>query len=324
MRVQRISRSRRRQKTPNVAAVAALAAVATFGLVVATWSETPAASAADRAPNGTRTERDGSGMLRAYGTPVKVGNGMARTYVLLSKDGAAPAEIGVALDERAMEGLPKPNAQHAATTADGHEHVDNHVFLLSLPDEGVAPFKFVELDWNPGGHEPPGVYDTPHFDFHFYTVEQAARAAIVPSDPQFQQKADMLPPEAQRPPLYAVAAPPGQPAPGVPLMGVHWIDVRSPELQQMFGKPEAYKPFTTTFLYGSWQGKYHFWEPMITRAYIMAKKSATDPKVRDEVIPIPAPASYSEPGYYPNAYRIAYDAKAKEYRIALTSLEWRQ
>ena len=146
----------------------------------------------------------------------------------------------------------------------------------------------------------------------------------MPSDPQFQQKADMLPPEAQRPPQYMVAAPPGAPAPGVPLMGVHWVDVRSPELQQMLGKPEAYRPFTTTFLYGSWGGRFHFLEPMITRAHILAKKTAKDPAVRNEVISISMPASVGEPGYYPNAYRIAYDKQAKEYRIALTNLEWRQ
>jgi hypothetical protein len=26
----------------------------------------------------------------------------------------------------------------------------------------------VGLNWNPHGHIPPGVYDLPHFDFHFY------------------------------------------------------------------------------------------------------------------------------------------------------------
>jgi hypothetical protein len=28
-------------------------------------------------------------------------------------------------------------------------------------------------------------------------------------------------------------------------------------------------------------------------------------------------------GYYPNGYRVGYDAQAKEYRIALTGLGWR-
>ena len=261
-----------------------------------------------------------------YGPKVKVGNGTARTYVIYETKGAkAPLEMGVALSEGAMEGLPAkdPHAAHKAA-ASAHEHLDNHVYLLALPKRGVAPYKFVELDWNPGGHEPPGIYDEPHFDFHFYTVEREAREAIVPSDPDFQKKADMLPAESQRPPFYIMAAPPGAPAPAVPLMGVHWVDVRSPELQGMLGKPEAYKPFTTTFIYGSWEGRFTFLEPMITRAHIMAKKTATDPAVRNQIIEVPVAQEYSPAGYYPSAYRIAWDAGAKEYRIALTQLAMRK
>ena len=260
-----------------------------------------------------------------YGPAVKVGNGIARTYIVLDeKDGRTPVELGVAMTEGAMEGLPAkdPHAAHKAA-ASAHEHLDNHPYLLSLPERGVAPYKFVELDWNPGGHEPPGIYDQPHFDFHFYTISPEERAAIVPTDPDFQKKADMLPAEAQRPQFYAMAAPPGAPAPAVPLMGVHWVDMRSPELQGMLGKPELYKPFTTTFIYGSWEGRFTFVEPMITRTHIMAKKTAIDPAVRNEVIPVPMAKEYSPAGYYPAAYRITWDSKAKEYRVAVTQLAQR-
>lgn len=34
------------------------------------------------------------------------------------------------------------------------------------------------------------------------------------------------------------------------------------------------------------------------------------------------PAAYPDPGWYPAAYRISYDAQAREYRIALTQLTW--
>lgn len=267
------------------------------------------------------TTAEASAARRHYGTAVPVGGGYARAYVLYDGgDSSAPVEIGVALDEQALENLPPRNPHAPKTSPDGHEHVDNHPYLLSLPKGGAEPYRFIELDWNPGGHEPPGIYDTPHFDFHFYTVPEAERASIVPSDPKFQQKADALPPEHERPSAYVVAAPPGAPAPGVPLMGVHWVDVGSPELQGMFGKPEAYKPFTRTFIWGSWDGRFHFLEPMITRAHILSKKKATDPAERDEIIPVTLASSYSQPGYYPGAYRITWDEGAKEYRIALTKL----
>jgi len=59
---------------------------------------------------------------------------------------------------------------------------------------------------------------------------------------------------------------------------------------------------------------------MITRAFIIARKTATSPAERDRVIELPIAKSYSPSGYYPSAYRITYDADAKEYRIALTQL----
>ncbi len=285
---------------------------------------------------GASTDRaaDASGVHRQYGEPLSVGQGRARAYVAYDeKRGGVPVEVGVALDERAMEGLPAPTtmaASHAAgheahvAQKNEHEHLDSKIFLLSLPPKGVAPYQFVELDWNPGGHEPPGIYDTPHFDFHFWTKSRDVRRSVDPSDPEFQAKADKLPPEAQRASNYVVAAPPGAPAPAVPLMGVHWVDTRSPELQGMFGNPEGFKPFTTTFIYGSWNGSFVFLEPMITRAFIMSKKTETDAAMRDQVIPISTLAQVEQRGWYPSAYRITFDAQAKEYRIALTNLAERQ
>ena len=299
---------------------AAAVAVLLYGVAACTDNS----AMAGQLPADLPSADSGPNVYSRYGAAVRVGNGHARAYVLYDRQaGGVPVEIGVAMDEEAMWGLPARNPDLHAMPANGHEHLDNHVYLLSLPKSDAPPYEFIELDWNPGGHEPPGIYDEPHFDFHFYLVPPSDREAIVPSDPQFQRKADMLPPESQRAPFYAMAAPPGAPAPAVPLMGVHWIDVRSPELQKMFGKPEAWRPFTTTFIYGSWQGRFHFLEPMITRSYIMAKKNEMHPEARDEIIPIPTPATVGTPGYYPSAYRIAWDEDAKVYRVALTYLERR-
>jgi hypothetical protein len=35
---------------------------------------------------------------------------------------------------------------------------------------------------------------------------------------------------------------------------------------------------------------------------------------------VPTAKRYVPAGYYPNGYRVGYDAQAKEYRIALTGL----
>ena len=198
-----------------------------------------------------------------------------------------------------------------------------HTFLVELPEGHGTPFTFLELNWNPSGHEPEGVYqDVPHFDFHFYTVPKSVRDGIVPGTPEFTAKANRTPSPEYIPASNAILAPPGAPpaAVAVPMMGVHWVDVRSHELQGLFGRPEAYKPFTSTFIHGSWDGTLHFWEPMITRATILETRTSSDPAVRDQVIAIPTPAKYQTPGYYPTAYRIKWDEQAREYRVALTNL----
>ena len=267
------------------------------------------------------------GIHRQYGAEIKIGNGSVRTYIVLDeKQGGKPIEVGVAMSEKSLEGLPAPMAMSGTADGETHAAMDMNMYLLDLPAQNPTQYKFVQFDWNPAGHEPAGIYDVPHFDFHFQTVSKEFRAAILTSDPNFAQKAASYPGAEFRPPFYVDAATAAQ-APAaavtVPQMGVHWFDVRSPELQGMVGNPAGFKPFTRTFLYGTWDGQFIFDEPMITRAYILAKKTATDPSVIDEVIPVPTAQKYSPAGYYPSAYRITWDAQQKEYRIALTQLSYR-
>ena len=69
------------------------------------------------APNAEATAESGH-RIRYYGVPARVGNGIARTYVLVNSDDRdVPVEVGVALSERAMEGLP------AARGTDEHENM---------------------------------------------------------------------------------------------------------------------------------------------------------------------------------------------------------
>jgi len=265
---------------------------------------------------------DQAGAHRQYGTPQNVGNGTVRTYVVLDeKNSGAPLEVGVALSEQALEGLP------AGVTGSSDPMANMHMYLLDMPAQNPTQYKFTQFDWNPVGHEPAGIYTLPHFDFHFYTVTKDVRASILPSDPAYATKAANFPAQPYRAPFYidaatAAGAPPF--AATVPQMGLHWLDVRSPELQGLAGNPAGFKPFTKTFIYGSWNGQYIFDEPMITRAYILEKKTATDPSVVDEVIPVSTAAQYSPAGFYPSAYRITWDAQQKEYRIALTQLSWKE
>lgn len=262
---------------------------------------------------------------RAYGKAQRLGRGTVRAYVTLDPRNARKAlEVGIAFSQDAMDGLPKPSATAAAHGAHGaHEVVDSHTLLFDLPSSNPTPFRFVQLDWNPGGHEPAGVYDAPHFDFHFWTASREVRASIVPNNPQYAALAAALPPEEYRMPFYvdgATAAQAPASAAAVPLMGLHWLDVRSPELQGLVGHPEKQEQFTKTFIYGSWGGEFIFAEPMITREYILAKRTS-EAATRDEIVPVPTPARTQVAGQHPTAYRITYDPRAKEYRVALTAFE---
>jgi hypothetical protein len=294
-------------------AAAAAATLAACGPAVDTAVTTPGS-----APNAARAGQPGT--HRQYGTPQKIGNGMVRTYVVLDeKDGRTPIEVGVAMSEGTMDGLP------AAMPMSG-DMADMGMLILALPAQNPTPYKFVEVGFNPMGHEPAGVYDLPHFDFHFYTVSDSVMKAIVPSDPAYATRAASFPAPEYRAPFYVDAAtaagiPPA--AATVPVMGLHWLDVRSPELQKLVGNPAGWRPFTTTFIYGSWDGKFIFDEPMITRAYIMAKRDSAN-AVRDEIIPVSVAQRYEPAGFYPGAYRITWDAQSKEFRIALTQLAWKE
>ena len=55
--------------------------------------------------------------------------------------------------------------------------------------------------------------------------------------------------------------------------------------------------------------------PMITRELIMAQRG---PAPSGFSIGVPTAKRYVPAGYYPNGYRVGYDAQAKEYRITLT------
>jgi hypothetical protein len=100
-----------------------------------------------------------------------------------------------------------------------------------------------------------------------------------------------------------------QPAePGVVYMGLHWI---RPDFPEFHGQP-----FTESLLYGTYNGRMTFIEPMITRAFLLAKGPRVDK-------PIYQPQAVQASGYYPTRYTITYDATRRLYTVALTGLTHR-
>ena len=255
----------------------------------------------------SRAVRPASGLHARYGTPVALGDGQARTYVLTDRQSGRPVEVGVALSAEALDSLPRLSPEHAPGT-----HGPSREYLLELPADNPTPYRFVEVDWNPMGHGGP--YTAPHFDFHFYRVPLAVRNEIVLEDPAFAEKAARLPAAEEMPAGYVSTHVLLQTTPAgmtVPRMGLHWLDIKSPEL------PPANRPFTATFIVGSWNGQVIFDEPMVTRDFILAQR--TGPASADS-IPLPLAKRYVPAGYYPVSYAVRWDAAAREYRIALKGL----
>lgn len=244
-----------------------------------------------------------------YGNSVELGKGQARTYVVLDGMSGRPVELGVALSETALEGLPQHSPDHGPGT-----HGPYSEYLLELPADHQTPYRFVELDWNPQGHGGP--HTAPHFDFHFYRVPLETRNQIVLEDPDFAAKAARLPAAEEIPARYVSTHVLLETTPGgmtVPRMGLHWVDSISPEL------PPRSQPFTTTFIVGSWNGQVIFDEPMVTRAFILAQRAA--PTAGS--IPVPAAKRYLPAGYYADSYGITWEEGSREYRIALKGLSRR-
>jgi hypothetical protein len=223
-----------------------------------------------------------------YGPTVVVGGGSARTYVSSDASGN-PTEIGIRLTAAALDGLP------ATPTA-------GTVYELVLPSAAIkTPFDHVTLTWNPAGKAPAALYGAPHFDAHFYRHSRTWQQAITLDDP----KGDLLPPAQMLPAGYRTPAN-GAAGRCMPQVGRRWTDLASPELQPG-GR------FSSAFIYGSYDGRVSFLEPMFTKALLT-------PQVNFSA-PIQQPVGYSGAGkYYPSRYAIRYEAATQEYVVVLSDL----
>jgi hypothetical protein len=218
------------------------------------------------------------------GAQTKVFNGSAQTWIKTDKSGA-PEQMGITLDAAALNSLP---------TGEDAEEQDFPLALHPKAKEATL-FDFVLMEWNPHGHEPAGIYDKPHFDFHFYMVPEAEVDAT--TDMSIITK----PVPAVYVPANYVAGPP------VPKMGLHWLDVTSSEFQ-----PGG--TFTQTFIFGSNDGKMTFYEPMITKAFI----DATTQFERS----IPQSAKVQKSGYYPTKLLVVKEGASTS--IVLDKFIYRQ
>jgi hypothetical protein len=213
-----------------------------------------------------------------YGPAVPTGKGTIRSFVVLNAEGK-PAAAGIKFTASSLTTLPTEGVQYP----------------LELPIEAkLSGFDHLEVDWNPDGHEPAGVYTFPHFDFHFYKVTKEEQANVIPGPDTVSVKSIYIPQDY----VSGVVA--------IPDMGVHWVDSKAPEFTG--GK------FTDTFIYGFYHGQLTFLEPMITLAFLQTKP--------DFKLDIKQPQYFQKTGYYPSVSHVYYDAVTDEYTVALEGLKY--
>jgi len=246
-----------------------------------------------RSADQAATAAHGAGTV--FGAPRGIGSGTVKTFLTLDPSGK-PAEVGVVMSAAALDGLPAEDA------------VPPEMVMLDFPpDAGATVFDHVMLNWNSHGHKPVELFGKPHFDIHFYLADAASVMAINPTSADFTAKAAHLPEARYMPRDYA--AEPGLPlANTVPAMGLHWVDTTARLV------PGSYD-FTQIFINGSWDGRYTFMEPMLTRDWLL-----TRPTIREDV---KQPGAYQRDGYYPTVYSVRFDAAAQQYWISLGGLEMR-
>ena len=239
---------------------------------------------------------------RVLGTPSNLGNGTVASYAEFDKSGA-PSAIGVLFSASALNELPStPSDGHRCFDANNDGVIDTatecstwHERVLPVPSEAShrpdVPFKWALLNWNPKGHIPPGVFDKPHFDVHFY---------IEPIENIFALQRGTCGPEFLRCDQFALArkpvpsnyVPPNFQDLGVaaPAMGNHLVD---PTTHEFHGEP-----FKHHWIYGIYDGRVIFYEEMVALSYMLSKP--------DACFPIQSPDAVALTGYYPTRSCIRY------------------
>lgn len=228
-------------------------------------------------------------LLVFKGPEVEIGNGIVRSWISVNKLSRMPVEIGIEMTRGALEGLP-----------DLPDHGPTIVLPLHLKAKQLTPFDHIGLNWNPRGHEPEGVFNVPHFDIHFYMISVEDQLAIPAWSPDTDAAFNNYPPL----PDYMPAdywTPPGA-ATAEPQMGKHWLPLKLGD----------YLPFTKIIIYGSYNGKLTFVEPMITLNFLQNKDNDFNNYQYSQ------PEKFEKTGNYPTKYNMSHDPITGNIKITLS------
>ena len=277
--------------------------------------------AGEAAADPPSDDEETAGIETVFGDSTSILGSHARTYIQLDPQGK-PRAMGLEFTRSMLADLPFDppfdgnncfdiNGDGDLSFHDPMECAGGYQAILFFPQKVVKeanlPFEWFLLNWNPVGHLPFDVYDVPHFDFHFYILDYVSRnfirvgsCGIVVDCQDFETAIKPLPPQFLAPDYQDFQA-------VEPRMGNHLVDITSPELTGGV--------FTRTFVYGAYDGKIAYYEPMITLEHLQTQPN--------KCLPIKQPSAFEVAGYYPTTYCIHYNENKKKYRVSIEGFVFR-
>jgi hypothetical protein len=261
---------------------------------------------------------EGAAAGRQPGWQFVLGKGTVASYAELDA-AAKPTAIGMVFSPTALEGLPSGSDGHHCFDRNKDGAIDRETecnetfeFVIPLPDAAARrpdiPFRWVLLNWNPVGHGPPGIFDVPHFDVHFYIEPRIADIFAITSGPcgpefvrcdQETRGKQPLPSNYMHPDFRVGAV--------APAMGGHYRDPTDPVFNKV--------PFTRTWLFGGYDGKVIFYENMVTRAFLLSNPDVCDP--------IKSPEAVALSGFYPTVSCVRRNPSTGEYTVSIERFIYR-
>jgi hypothetical protein len=300
------------------------------------------------------------------GLKIPFGDGLIWSYVTLEDEDSneGPYEVGIKFTG-SFASLP-------TTVSDGWWDIRNtsgstvipvggHEYPLFFPtfqgkvDENIL-LKHAVVNWNPRGHDPDGVYNVPHLDFHFYLIESDLRSScaypVLDTERCPREEISMcaatpgpalFPADCESVEFFVAPLPDDMQPKGYdnfctiePGMGNHLINFAGPEFDG--------KDFTHNWIWGTQGGEISFLEPMITRELLESvangynnagwyddEKAAiyggNEIEVGDHTRGIEVPIQLKnkdgqdlampQKGLYPSKYRVLYDEDEKTWTVSL-------
>ncbi|WP_226480109.1 hypothetical protein [Natrinema amylolyticum] len=248
-------------------------------------------------------------------------DGGVRTYATTDREGRL-SSLGVHVGGDALMAF---DEEESAT----------HLHFPKETDDGVDidlhQFTYVGFHYNPQGHAPPGIYDVPHFDFHFYMmaediVEGISGGPLESTPLPFVGLADYDVPADQFPEGYMFE----EHRLIVERMGEHLLDETAPEFHgEAFTHTNVYgvydpsidpeQPADTEVIElegervevpvyeGDGEGRVHFVEPMVTTDFLRNDLE------EETTVDVATPGVYFETDDYPTSYAIMPDGDGGAY-----------